>query len=167
MSSISHGLSLCMEPLNCHFNKLVSVIGFVNQFYCNYMFILKIDYTFSVRLCWHQCGGEADQRVCHAHLGCQHGALHWRQTVNTCVHIDIHPSESWVDPGPAPEWDRPWPVCDAYILCMWDRIYFHTYSTSPSTNVKTHKAHSDNTEIGPWAPSQYKDRLIYVWWFPC
>ena len=18
-----------------------------------------------------------------------------------------------------------------------------------------------------WAPSQYKDRLIYVWWFPC
>ena len=23
------------------------------------------------------------------------------------------------------------------------------------------------TETGPWAPSQYKDRLIYVWRFPC
>ena len=24
------------------------------------------------------------------------------------------------------------------------------------------------TNMGPiWAPSQYKDRLIYVWWFPC
>ena len=25
----------------------------------------------------------------------------------------------------------------------------------------------DQLDIGPWAPSQYKDRLIYVWRFPC
>ena len=32
-------------------------------------------------------------------------------------------------------------------------------------------AYVDNKETikrpHDWAPSQYKDRLIYVWWFPC
>ena len=40
------------------------------------------------------------------------------------------------------------------------QIYRQHASTIPNT---------DNNDrcIGDWAPSQYKDRLIYVWLFPC
>ena len=39
------------------------------------------------------------------------------------------------------------PPCWPHELAIWDLMF--------------------EKDISFWAPSQYKDRLIYVWWFPC
>ena len=47
-------------------------------------------------------------------------------------------------------------VMSSRCLCGW--IYPGLNHNAGLANVR---------KIGPRAPSQYKDRLIYVWWFPC
>ena len=52
---------------------------------------------------------------------------------------------TWLGPGPSLKWDSVRVKAKSWV----------------KSRVKT------VSEYGPWAPSQYKDRLIYVWRLPC
>ena len=49
------------------------------------------------------------------------------------------------------------------ILCLNVRLWFYRWNFATSGIIFS----IISTAVAPWAPSQYKDRLIYVWRFPC
>ena len=61
-----------------------------------------------------------------------------------------------------------------FFLFLFFRFCFSISSlvnkclVSPRLNMEMVAVTCHNIELmTSWAPSQYKDRLIYVWWFPC